>query len=133
MLRLILGVFLGLVVGLLVILAIEGTGHTMFPPDASVNLTDPSEMGRVMEHVSREAKVMILLAWSLGVLSAVSTANLVAGRRALAGRITAVLLLTFAIWTMIVTHYPLWLSAGSVIGALAGIALADKAFGKPRT
>lgn len=133
MLRTILGAPLGLIVGLLVIFTVEGVGHTLFPPDAGVNLTDPSEIGRVMSHVSREAKVMILLAWTLGLLFAAGAANLIAGRRALAGRITAVLLLAFGVWTMVVTNYPLWLTASSLVGGLLGAFLADRAFGKRRT
>lgn len=132
MLRTILGVVLGLIVGLLVILAVEGVGHTLFPPDAGVNLTDPSQMSRVMAHVPQEAKVMILLAWTLGLLSGAAAANLVAGRRALAGRITSLVLLAFGLWTMVVTHYPLWLTVGSLIGGVAGGVLADRAFGRPR-
>jgi hypothetical protein len=132
MLRTILGVVLGLVVGLLVIFTVEGVGHTLFPPDAEVNLTDPNEMAQVMSHVSREAKVMILLAWTLGLLFAAGAANLIAGRRAPAGRITALVLLAFGVWTMVVTSYPLWLTAGSLAGGLLGAFLADRAFGKPR-
>ena len=35
-LRTALGVVLGLIVGLLIILAVEGVGHTIFPPPPSV-------------------------------------------------------------------------------------------------
>lgn len=132
MLRTILGVALGLIVGLLVIFTVEGVGHTLFPPDAAVNLTDPDQMAQIMSHVSREAKIMILLAWTLGLLFAAGAANLVAGRRALAGRITTILLLAFGVWTMVVTSYPLWLTASSMIGGLLGAFLAELAFGRPR-
>ena len=42
-LRTALGVVLGLIVGLLIILAVEGVGHTIFPPPPGVNLTDPAQ------------------------------------------------------------------------------------------
>lgn len=132
MLRRILGVVFGLIVGLLVVFTLEGVGHTIFPPDAPVNLTDPRAVALVMSHVSHEAKVMILLGWTLGLMFGVGTADLIAGRRPLAGRITGALLLALAAWTASTTHYPTWLFAGSLIGGLAGAALAERAFGRPR-
>jgi hypothetical protein len=133
MLRRILGVILGLVVGLLVIFTVEGVGHTLFPPDAGVNLTDPREMAQVMAHVSSQAKVMILLAWTLGLMSATATADLIAGRRPLAGRIVGALLLALAAWTAATTHYPVWLTVGALAGGLVGAVLAERAFGRPRS
>jgi hypothetical protein len=136
MLRRILGVVLGLVVGLvvglLVIFTVEGVGHTLFPPDAGVNLTDPREMSQVMAHVSSQAKVMILLAWTLGLMFATGAADLIAGRRPLAGRIVAALLLALAAWTAATTHYPAWLAVGAWAGGLIGAVLAERAFGRPR-
>lgn len=132
MLRRILGVFFGLIIGLLVVFTFEGVGHTIFPPDKTVNLTDPREMAQIMTHVSREAMVMILLGWTFGLMFGVGSADLIAGRRPLAGRITGVLLLALAIWTATSTHYPTWLAVGAVIGGLAGAALAERAFGRPR-
>lgn len=133
MLRRILGVFFGLIVGLLVVFTLEGVGHTIFPPDAPVNLTDPSQVALVMSHVSRQAMVMILLGWTFGLMFGVGVADLIAGRRPWAGRITGALLLALAAWTAASTHYPAWLAAGSLAGGLAGAALAEQAFGRPRT
>ena len=100
MLRLILGVVLGIVVGAIVTGVVEGMGHTIFPPPPGVDLTNPAQLQTVMSRVPMEAKIAILLAWFLGVLAGSSTANLIAGRRALAGRITSLLIFCFAAWTM---------------------------------
>lgn len=132
MLRMILGVVLGLVVGVVVVTVVEGVGHTIFPPPAGVDLTDPAALKTVMARVPLEAKVAVLLAWFLGVLAGASTANLVAGRRALAGRITAAIIFAFAAWTMFTIAHPAWFMVSAVVAVLLAALAADRAFGRPR-
>ena len=132
MLRLILGVVLGVFVGMLVTGVVEGVGHTIFPPPPGVDLTNPATLGTVMSKIPLQAKIMVLLAWFLGVLFGASTANLVAGRRAWAGRITALALFAFSVWTMTMIVHPLWFMAAAPVGALLAAFAADKAFGRVR-
>lgn len=133
MIRLVVGVVLGLLVGMLVTGLVEGMGHTIFPPPAGVDLTDPAQLSTVMEKVPLEAKAAVLLAWFLGVLAGASTANLIAGRRALAGRIVALVLLAFAAWTLATIPHPVWFMIATPLALVAGATLADRAFGRPRT
>ena len=133
MLRLALGVLAGLLAGVLVIFAVESVGHMLFPPPAGLNLTDPQAMLQVMMVIPWQAKAMVLIAWFVGVLAGASTACLIAGRRALAGRITAALLFAFAVWTMISVPHPGWCVVTAVIATLLGAFLADRAFGRVRT
>lgn len=132
MLRLILGIIAGLVVGLVVTATVEGVGHALFPPPPGVNLTDPSSLKTVMAQISPEAKMTVLLAWFLGILAGASTANLVAGRRALAGRLVAAIVFAFAVWTMMAIPHPVWFVISAVIAALLAALAADRAFGRPR-
>lgn len=132
MLRLILGIVAGLLVGLVVTATVEGVGHALFPPPPGVNLTDPSSLKTVMAQIPAEAKVTVLLAWFLGILAGASTANLVAGRRALAGRLVAAIVFAFAVWTMIAIPHPVWFVISAVIAALLAALAADRAFGRPR-
>lgn len=132
MLRLILGVVLGVIVGGIVTSVVEGTGHTIFPPPPGVNLTDPAQLQTVMSRVPMEAKFAILLAWFLGVLSGAATANLIAGRRALAGRITSMLIFCFAAWTMTSIPHPAWFVAAACAAILFAAFVADRASGRVR-
>ena len=132
MLRLIAGVVVGLLVGLIVTATIESIGHMLFPPQG-VNLTDPAVLRAALDRIPREAKVFIVLGWFLGVLAGVATACLIAGRRALAGRIAGGLFGVFLAWTLSTLTYPLWMSLAAVLAAAAGAVLADRAFGCPRT
>lgn len=131
-LRTALGIVLGLIVGLLIILAVEGVGHTIFPPPLGVNLTDPAQLSTAMLKIPLQAKIAVLLAWFLGALGGASAANVIAGRRAWAGRSVALVILALSIFNMTTIQHPVWMAA-SVIGAiLLGGFLADRAFGRRR-
>jgi len=132
MLRLILGVVLGVFVGMVVTAVVEGMGHTIFPPPPGVNLTDPTQLATVMSKIPLEAKAAVLLAWFLGVLFGASTGALVAGRRAWAGRIVALILFAFSVWTMSMIPHPLWFMVAAPICALIAAFAAERAFGRPR-
>lgn len=132
MLRSILGVILGSLVGFIVTGTIESAGHSLFPPPAGVNLTDPAQMKTIMSVIPAQAKVMVLLAWVLGVLAGASSANVMAGRRAMAGRITSLVLIGFSAWTMVTITHPVWFMILATLGALGAAVLADRTFGRPR-
>ncbi|MES3027067.1 MAG: hypothetical protein V4820_04310 [Pseudomonadota bacterium] len=132
MLRLILGVVLGVIVGGIVTGVVEGMGHTIFPPPPGVDLTDPAQLQTVMSRVPIEAKFAVLLAWFLGVLAGSSSANLIAGRRALAGRITSMVIFCFAAWTMTSIPHPAWFVAAACAAILLAAFVADRAFGRVR-
>ena len=132
MLRTILGVVLGVVVGVIVIGVIEGAGHTIFPPPPGVNLTDPAQLSTVMSKITFPAKIAVLLAWIFGTLAGASTADIIAGRRAWAGRIVTLVILALAVFNMTTIPHPASFTAAAVLGVLAAGALADRAFGKPR-
>jgi hypothetical protein len=73
-----------------------------------------------------------LLAWGLGVLAGASSANVIAGRRAVAGRVTSVILMGLAAYTMVTITHPVWFMVVATLGALGAAALADRTFGRPR-
>ena len=131
-LRTALGVVLGLIVGLLIILAVEGVGHTIFPPPPGVNLTDPAQLDTAMARIPTPAKFAVLLAWFLGTLGGASAANLIAGRRAWAGRIVALIVLALSIFNMTSIHHPVWMAIGALAAILFGGFVADRAFGRRR-
>ncbi|HEY9235511.1 MULTISPECIES: hypothetical protein [Phenylobacterium] len=132
MVRLILGVIVGLIVGMIVIFAVEGVGHTIFPPPAGVNLTDPAQMATVMSVIPFQAKIAILLAWLFGTVAGASSANLIAGRRAWAGRIVTLLVLALSIFNMTTIVHPVWMMVAAVAAILAAGVLAERAFGRRR-
>jgi len=132
MFRLILGAVLGVLVGVVVVGVVEGVGHTIFPPPSGVNLTDPAQLATVMSKIPFQAKIAVLIAWFLGALAGASAANVIAGRRAWAGRIVALTILALSIFNMTTIPHPLWFAISAVLAILAGGFIADRAFGKRR-
>ncbi|MCC7269070.1 MAG: hypothetical protein IT546_17245 [Caulobacteraceae bacterium] len=132
MLRLILAVLAGVVVGVIVVGVVEGMGHTIFPPPPGVDLTDPAQLKTAMAQLPVQAKIWVLLAWFLGTLAGASTGNLIAGRRRWAGRAVSMVLFVFAVWTMLTIPHPAWFAAAAVAATLVAATLAEVAFGRPR-
>jgi hypothetical protein len=132
MLRLILGVVVGVIVGAIVTGVVDGFGNMIFPPPPGVDLTDPSQLGAALPQVPFGAKLGAVLAWFLGVMSGAASANLIAGRRALAGRIASGLIFAFALWSMLGIPYPVWMTAACCLVMALGAFVADRASGRPR-
>lgn len=132
-LRVALGAVLGVIVGMLIILAVEGVGHTIFPPPPGVNLTDPAQLASAMGKIPLAAKIAVLLAWFLGTLGGASAGNLIAGRRAWAGRIVTLVVLALSVFNMTTISHPAWMAAGAVVAILFAGFVADRAFGRRRT
>lgn len=132
MLRITLAVVAGLVLGMVLTAVFEAVGHAIFPPPPGVNLTDPAQLRTVIRHIPLGAKVGVLVAWFLGVLVGAACANLIAGRRRVAGWIVSGLLFAFAAWTMATIPHPPWMIASAVVLELAAALAADRAFGRPK-
>ena len=76
MLRLILAVILGPLIGLIVLGAVDGAANTIFPPPAGVNLTDPAAIRAATAVLPFGAQVGAILAWLLGALAGASMADI---------------------------------------------------------
>ena len=96
------------------------------------NLSEAHIVSGMLNAAGIGAQVGTILAWLLGALAGAWSANLIAGRRALAGRIVSGLFLAFGAWTMATTGYPLWTRVGLVIAVLIAAVAADRASGRPR-
>ena len=133
MLRLGLAVILGPLIGLVALGMVDGTANMIFPPPPGVNLTDPAALQTATALLSSGALVGAILSWLLGTLAGAWSANLIAGRRALAGRIVSGLFLGLATWTLATTTYPPWTQVGMIAAVLVAAVAADRASGRVRT
>lgn len=132
MLRIVLGVVAGFVAGFAIVFAVESAGHMMFPPPEGVNFTDPEELAAAVSQIPFEGFVAVLTAYFLGALGGASTANLVAGRRRLAGWIVSGIILAAVVANLLTIPHPGWFAPAALAVSLLGAVLADRAFGRPR-
>lgn len=125
MLRQVGGVVAGLVLAMLVILAIEGAGHAVFPPGPGADLADPLQRQTFMDSVPLAAKLTVLLGWFLAALLGGWLADRIA-RRGLAGYVVATLIVAGGVWTMVELPHPLWMQVGGVLLPFAGAWAAER-------
>lgn len=135
MLRSVLGVAAGVIVGALIIFVVEAIGHGLFPPPAGVNVKDPRALAEIMDQIPFGAKLAVLLAWFLGILGGGVVGARIGQRWAPVAWIVAATLFAMAVITMIQIPHPLWMAAGSVIatvaGALGAIRFAGATYARP--
>jgi hypothetical protein len=113
----IVGVFVA--VGL--VWAIESVGHGVYPPPASLDLTDAEAMRAYADAMPIGALLFVALAWFSGTLAG----TWVACRIGTASPLVFVLvvgglILTAAITNLMLIPHPLWFSALGIIAILVG-------------
>ena len=123
--RLVLGVIAGFVVAILCVLAIEALGHSLYPPPAGIDATDPADQKRLMAVMPDAAKAFVIAGWFLGALLGGLVANKVA-RRALAGWIVAALIVAGGAYSMVAFPHPMWMIVGGVLLPLVAAWLAQR-------
>jgi hypothetical protein len=132
MVRTILGVIFGCLIGLFVTGAVDGMGNMLYPPPAEVNLTDPQALRAALPKLAIQAKVVMVLAAFFGVLAGASAANMIAGRRRIAGLAVGAILVALGIFNMVTLRFPPWMITAEILAFAAAILVADRAFGQPK-
>ena len=127
--RSVLGVFVGAVAAGIVIGAVEGVGHLIYPLPPGVDMADAESLRAAMADVPAGALLIRLLGWGLGSLAGGWVAALVAGRSPMTHAFVVGLILTAAgISNLMVMPHPAWfLFLGLLIfmpAALVGAGLA---------
>jgi hypothetical protein len=115
MLRIIMGVIVGVVAGGAVIYGWEILGHKIWPLPPGLNVKDPEQLKTLITGMPVMAIAWIGIGYALGVFVGSSIANVVAQGRAVAGWVVAVLLMAGAVWTMIAIPHPLWFIGLTVV------------------
>lgn len=126
MLKLVLGIVVGIVAAFATIFVAEMAGHSLFPPPAGVDYDDPAQLAAMMERLPLGGKVAVVVAWFLGALVGGAAANRIAGR-ALAGWIVAVAIVLAAYVTMATIPHPGWMWTAGVLLPLAAGWIAQRA------
>ncbi len=110
-LRSIGSVLLGLVVGFIVVLAVEFADYKLFPPPPGLNLLESSAqaMKDYETHAPLGAMVMVILGWGISTLLASwLTARFAPAPKMLHGMIVGIFLLGAGIANMLEFPHPLW-------------------------
>jgi len=123
--RILMGVVAGIVVAFACVFVVEMVSHSLYPPPAGLDMTNPADQARLMEAMPGAAKAMVLAAWFFGALAGAWVANRIAGR-SLAGWIVALLVVAAGVATMVMIPHPPAMWAGGILLPLLAAWIADR-------
>lgn len=111
MLRSVVAVVSGVVLGGLVIGLVEAVGHQVFPLPEGVDPADPEALARVIGELPVGALLFVPLAWALGSVAAGWLAARIASRAQVAHAVIAgSLLLVAGVVNLAMIPHPTWLA-----------------------
>jgi hypothetical protein len=128
MLRLILGVIIGLVSGYFVIFAVQQVGHQIWPVSVPLDPGDKAAAAAFMADMPFGALLTVVAAWSLGAYTASMAGLLVAHRRRIAGVIPAALIFAATVVVLFLLPHPLWMVIAGLGGIVAAAWVSDRLF-----
>lgn len=119
MLRSVLAVVAGVVVGSVLVFAVETVGHLLWPSRIAIDAADPEQMRRLVAATPLGAKIAVVLSWFAGALGGGVLAVLLARRWAPVAWIVAATIFCLAAANFVAVPHPLWMQAGAVVASLA--------------
>jgi len=118
-------VIAGLVIAFALIWLIETVGHTVYPPPADLDFSDPDAVRPYIATLPIWALLFPMFAWFIGTFVGSLVACLIGTARPIVfAGIVGVLVLAGTIANFIVIPHPLWFSILSVIGIVVSAWLA---------
>lgn len=123
--RQILGVIAGVIVGGLIVFCVEAVGHSLFPTPAGTDLSNPEDVKRLISMLPIGALVMVLVGWAFGSLAGAWTANRIA-RTSMAGWIVAGLFVLLTAYNFTIIPHPMWMMAAGILIPLVAAWVASR-------
>lgn len=130
MLRLVLGVVVGVVSGFIVIYAVEQVGHQIWPVATELDLKDKAAAAAFLANMPLGGLLTVLAAWILGAYTGSVVGLLAADRRRIAGVIPAAVIFAATVLVLFMLPHPLWMAVGGLGGIAAAAWLADRLFAR---
>lgn len=131
MLRSVVGVLVGVIMGALIVLVVEAASHQLFPAPTGFN---PKDAGAVAS-LPFATKFSVLVAWCAGAFGGGVAASLIAKRWAPTAWVVAATILLFAASNFSAFPHPLWMMLGAAPATLLGgrlaIAATRATYGRP--
>ena len=119
-LRGLVGVVAGLIVGALLVFAVQMVAHVMFAPATPVDRNDPAAVEQFIAGLPLGAFLMVLLSYFIGTVVGSSTAARI-GRSLIPSIIVTLLLFGAAVSNLVMIPHPWWMAvAVPTVYAVAG-------------
>ena len=109
-----LAVVAGVIAGGAIVFVTEAIGHSLFPPPADIDLSNPDDVKRLMASLPAGAFAMVLLGWFLGGFSPGPTSAHAIARKPVAAWAVAVIFILFTIMNFFMIPHPAWIDRRGV-------------------
>jgi hypothetical protein len=130
MVRLILGIVAGLVIGMALVWCLQLLGHAIWPLPVGVDTHDPEQVKGLIGKMPVLAVAWVAIAYGLAAFIGASVANRIAQGRLAAGWTVTGLLFALSVTTMFMIPHPFWFVGLTVALYLAAGIGAQALFGK---
>jgi hypothetical protein len=135
MLRSIIAVIAGVVVGSLAVFAFEYVGHAAYPASVAIDKNNPEQLRRLVEVTPFGAKLFVVGGWFAGAFAGGVVALLIANRWAPVAWVVAACFLGLAATNFVAIPHPVWMEISAVgvcaLGGAFAIALLRGRYGPP--
>jgi hypothetical protein len=109
MIKKVLIIIAGVVSGAVVIYLVEALGHTVFPPPADIDMTDPESIKTMIDNLPIGAFMFVLAAYALGSFIGGLVSMLLSPKPTLWGSLGAgIVLMIFGLMNLVMIPHPVW-------------------------
>jgi len=120
----------GVLIGSIVISAIEALSHWIMPLPGGIDYKDPAQLAVYMDQVPLAAKLSVVFAWGAGMFAGATAAVLMSGRRRWPATAVVLVLLAATGVNFAMIPHPAWMMVAAVL--VAGVAWCGASwFSKP--
>jgi hypothetical protein len=128
-LRYVAAVLGGMVVGGLVVAAIEGLGHQAYPPPADLDSADPAAMAAYAESLPAGALGFVILAWAAGAfVGGIVAARIAPAHRAVLATVIGAFILAGSVSNLLLIPHPQGFAVAAIV-MIVGATFAAAAVG----
>ncbi len=120
MMKNVLAVVLGVVVAVILIMAVETLGHSVYPPPTDLDFTDIDTMAAYVDGLPLGALLFVMLAWLIGTFGGgILACFIVKSRPAVYAAIIGGLVLLGTVINLVSIPHPTWFSITSIVAIIA--------------
>jgi len=131
-LRSVLAVFIGLLVGFLIVAGGETLGHHVYPPPPGIDPSKPESIAAVMRQMPAAAFAPLLIAWAAGTFAGAWVAARIASRWKLGhGMIVGNMFLVATVAMLLMMPHPAWVWVVGISETLLAAYLGSKSADRP--
>jgi hypothetical protein len=125
--RRILAVIAGVVVSILTVFVVEMIGHSLYPPPAGVDVTDPEQLRGIMDQIPVAAKVFVIVGWVLGAfLGGLAASKIARDAGTGCAAVVGVVMVLLAGINLVMIPHPVWMTVLAVVLPVPAAVLASR-------